>query len=111
MKLDVEGHQMRALRGAEKIIRASKPIIVFEANKPEDSPYKILKNFGYQSFHGFEWFGESGRGGYLCQSPIQTNQISIALWSLHHRLGLNKAGNCICSYASLSAFGGNLNDY
>ena len=36
MKLDIENHEIRALKGAEKIIRASQPIIVFESGS-EDS--------------------------------------------------------------------------
>ena len=96
MKLDIEGHEARALKGAEKIICASKPIIAFEANKPKDDPYKILKSFDYHSFYGFKRSWKSRGGGYLCQSPSQTNQISILLWSLHRQLGLNMAGNYIC---------------
>ena len=68
MKLDIEGHEIQALKGAEKIILASKPIIAFEANKPEDAPYKILKSFGYHSFYGFERSWKLRRGGGVCGS-------------------------------------------
>ncbi|MCY4305115.1 MAG: FkbM family methyltransferase [Aestuariivita sp.] len=61
MKIDVEGHEKRALKGAEKIICASKPIIAFEANDPENAPYKYLTGLGYQHFYGFEKVKKSFR--------------------------------------------------
>ena len=51
-----------ALKGAEKIIRASQPIIVFEAHQEALKPYEYLTSLGYQHFYGFEkvkrWYQE-----------------------------------------------------
>ena len=53
MKLDVEGHETMALRGAEEIIARSKPIIAFEAYNI-DEPKEYLNGLGYNNFYGFE---------------------------------------------------------
>jgi FkbM family methyltransferase len=55
IKLDVEWHELRALRGCEKIIRANFPVILFEQQKDEfvsgSSPaIEFLRELGYQKF-------------------------------------------------------------
>jgi FkbM family methyltransferase len=55
IKMDVEGHEWFALKGAEKTIANNKPIIVFEHNTSEDKSKKdvigLLEEYGYDSFY------------------------------------------------------------
>ena len=55
IKIDVEGHEIDALKGAENLIRRDNPIIMFELNKCDfqngESPvFNLLKQYGYQYF-------------------------------------------------------------
>jgi hypothetical protein len=36
MKLDLEGHEMSAMRGAERVLQTNRPIVQFEENNMED---------------------------------------------------------------------------
>ena len=78
MKLDIENHETRALKGAEKIIRASQPIIVFESASEDLKPYKYLKSLGYQHFYGFEkikrWYR---RSEWRCVEVTHSNKSHI----------------------------------
>jgi hypothetical protein len=55
IKMDVEGHEWYALKGAEKIIKDNKPIIIFEHNAEEDdsdiSVIELLKEYSYHDFY------------------------------------------------------------
>lgn len=55
IKMDVEGHEWFALKGAEKTIKKNKPIIIFEHNTTEDGNdmdvIKLLKSYGYHDFY------------------------------------------------------------
>ena len=52
MKIDIEGHELAALRGAEALLREGRiRDIVFEEHSPENSPVAAhLRAFGYQVF-------------------------------------------------------------
>jgi FkbM family methyltransferase len=56
IKIDVEGHEWFALKGAENIIRKSRPTIVFEYSpsptetKADKDLIKLLNEFGYTNF-------------------------------------------------------------
>ncbi|GLQ94395.1 FkbM family methyltransferase [Dyella acidisoli] len=55
LKIDVEGHEYKALLGARKIIQAHKPIILFEQHiddfiNGESKVLSLLKEFGYKNF-------------------------------------------------------------
>jgi FkbM family methyltransferase len=56
LKLDVEGHELQVLKGAQTSIAKDKPIILFELNAQfgipdEENPIPLLKELGYQDFH------------------------------------------------------------
>lgn len=55
IKCDVEGFEEKALKGAEKIISASKPVIAFEVNDFE-SVLNYLVSQGYSNFYGIAKF-------------------------------------------------------
>jgi FkbM family methyltransferase len=55
IKLDVEGHELKALLGSKKIIGKRKPIIMFEQQKNDFSNgstavIDLLRGFGYKTF-------------------------------------------------------------
>ena len=72
IKIDVEGHEIEALMGAEEIIKKNKPIIIFEQAKIEfydgsSKAINYLKNIGY-SFYTFNkdfYFGEKRIARYI----------------------------------------------
>ena len=55
IKCDVEGHEKKALQGAEKIILASKPVIAFEVNDFE-GVWNYLFQLGYSHCYGIAKF-------------------------------------------------------
>lgn len=71
IKIDVEGHEWFALKGAEKTIRKNRPLIVFEYNASDSETagdkdvLKLLNKFGYREFYeivdGWESFHKSLR--------------------------------------------------
>jgi FkbM family methyltransferase len=55
IKRDVEGHELEALKGAEKTIKNNQPIIIFEASTSEfnggtTKVIELLKSYGYNYF-------------------------------------------------------------
>ncbi len=50
IKIDVEGHDLQALLGAEKTIIKFQPDIIFEYNRASPELLQTLNNFGYHSF-------------------------------------------------------------
>ena len=52
IKLDIEGYEYDALKGAEMTIKQFKPLIVFESNpgneNQRDKIFDLLKSYGYQ---------------------------------------------------------------
>ncbi|NOS96632.1 MAG: FkbM family methyltransferase [Methylotenera sp.] len=55
LKIDVEGHELEVLKGAEKTIAAHQPIIIFEQlsaefNHGSSNCIELLKKYGYQDF-------------------------------------------------------------
>jgi FkbM family methyltransferase len=50
IKIDVEGHDLQALLGAEKTIRKFQPDIVFEYNVASPELLLTLSDFGYKTF-------------------------------------------------------------
>lgn len=56
IKLDVEGHELQVLKGAQKMISSSKPLILFELNaqfgiSEKDNPLPLLEELGYLEFY------------------------------------------------------------
>jgi FkbM family methyltransferase len=59
IKIDVEGHEVNVLKGAEKIINECKPLILFELNISAfkngiSEEIEILKKYGYKKFATIE---------------------------------------------------------
>ena len=55
IKLDVEGAEFSALKGADGLVAAHTPFIVFE-----NSLARAAASFGYEMSEFFEWFGQRG---------------------------------------------------
>jgi FkbM family methyltransferase len=55
LKIDVEGHEPRVLRGAEETIRRERPVIFAEAESPaaHERNAEILRDFGYSHVKTF----------------------------------------------------------
>lgn len=55
IKIDVEGHEWFALKGAEKVIKDNKPIIIFEHNTATENSdadvINLLNSYGYHDFY------------------------------------------------------------
>lgn len=69
IKIDVEGHEEKALLGAQNLIDQSSPVILFEQNAADISggtspSIKLLESLGYKMFVGTGnfYFGESSVG-------------------------------------------------
>ena len=45
MKIDVEGHELEALKGAKKTIQNSKPVIILEVWKRRGNRLKLITEF------------------------------------------------------------------
>lgn len=54
MKLDIEGWELNALRGAEMILSQSKPPLIFESNSGRENYSRRLELFGYLTEKGYQ---------------------------------------------------------
>ena len=86
IKIDVEGHELEALKGAEKIIKKNKPYIIFEQHSEEikngsSETIEFLKSFGYK-------FAKSEKNLYFGQSFFKKIFSSILRLFIGHRLML-----------------------
>ena len=65
IKIDVEGNELQALRGAHRVIAATKPDLVVEVSKDtaiREAIWRQLNPLGYSAFH----VEASRGGGALC---------------------------------------------
>lgn len=53
MKIDAEGSELGVLRGAEQILKSSKPSIILENAKDFEEPFKTLEPLKFLSDHGY----------------------------------------------------------
>jgi hypothetical protein len=56
VKIDVEGHEIEALRGLETMLRAHQPIVLFESMgkhgpNGSDAILRLLSSFGYRNYY------------------------------------------------------------
>ena len=79
LKIDVEGHEPPALRGAERLLRKCKPAILMEfspgniiniAGEPPETPLKFLYDLGYH----WQVIAEDGRLGAPESTPAELIQ-------------------------------------
>ena len=66
IKIDVEGHELHVIKGAENTIREYEPLIVFEQNKKEfvdgtTPSIDLLKEYGYKKFACIEKFPQPSK--------------------------------------------------
>jgi len=75
LKIDIEGAELFALRGAERILRESRPVILLEADNhtldfeyAQRAVFDFLSHFGYKFFSGSLQPRESftDTGNYFC---------------------------------------------
>ena len=65
IKIDVEGHEINALKGADKLIKSNKPAILFEAGaKESDKSFKVIEylsplKYKFYTIKKRFYFGES----------------------------------------------------
>jgi FkbM family methyltransferase len=101
VKLDVEGHELHALRGADPVLRRAKPMLVMEnwldPAKPRESmePLQLLTQMGYELFlpgwwltdqQGLSTFDPSGRG----LRADQFKELAVVPFQLEQRLLLGE---------------------
>lgn len=94
IKMDVEGHEWFALKGAENVIRDNKPIIIFEyspaVDSDENSVINLLNEYGYLDFYEVI-------DGWEClkQSLIRYPRSLRALFKFFYILGRKKISHKI----------------
>jgi FkbM family methyltransferase len=97
MKIDVEGAEEFVLRGALKVVKSTRPVIIFEINpgackclglSPHGVP-KLLQSLGYKCFV----LGERGTACQLDSPPGYFNVIAIPSNWNEHSLGLSQELN------------------
>jgi len=50
IKIDIEGHELKALQGARGLLRRSLPAIMVEVQADQDGVYELLTGLGYRLF-------------------------------------------------------------
>ncbi|RPJ63385.1 MAG: FkbM family methyltransferase [Dehalococcoidia bacterium] len=98
IKIDVEGHEIEVLKGAERTIRQFKPVMIIEIEQrhldfPMDEVFKLVESYGYNAFF------QSGRklrpyaqfSYKLDQLPYLDNLSSVAY--VHNFIFLPKEQN------------------
>ncbi len=75
IKLDIEGHEFRALTGAKRVICRNRPIILFEQHPHDfrDGHSKVidlLRSYGYQKFAAIEEYPKISSGSGFVPGQI-----------------------------------------
>ncbi|MDE0305342.1 MAG: FkbM family methyltransferase [Albidovulum sp.] len=91
IKLDVEGHELQALKGAEKTIRKYRPIIAMEV-LPLEIQEGITKELRFLSDLGYNNFYEFREAGWLGKTPRKVKAIIRTLTTLVTGKRPSKAG-------------------
>lgn len=58
VKLDVEGHEVEALRGMERLIRESLPVLIVETHRPEEVRAALPVPYRLRPLDSRNWYGE-----------------------------------------------------
>ena len=48
IKYDIEGYELKAIKGSEQTIKKYSPVIVIEQNRGNNLPQKLLESWGYE---------------------------------------------------------------
>jgi FkbM family methyltransferase len=75
IKLDIQGYEFQAIRGAEKTIKAYEPILLIES--PNEKIIDYLKGFGYQFYSFKKWEFTPGTKGELNTFFMTENKSSM----------------------------------
>ena len=91
MKLDIEGHELEALNGAEQTIRMHRPIIAMEVlpgniHDGSTRELRFLFDLGYNWIYGFQ------EAGWLGRSPRKVKNLARLLMTLVTGKRHSKAG-------------------
>lgn len=91
LKIDVEGHEYKALSGAKNLIKRNKPIILFEQQKEEikdnSSPtIDLLRGLGYKKFAILSKFPRIKSKSAILKAIFEPILVSILGNSLHIEL-------------------------
>jgi FkbM family methyltransferase len=111
IKMDVEGHEIKALNGARKILTEHKPMLVFESwlhnDKPHETlgPFELLQSMGYVFFEP-AFYLRDGNGsafaapgsGELAES--QLNKLALFEFQPRERFLLGMLFNVLACHAS-----------
>ncbi len=94
IKLDIEGHEPEAIRGAAETIRRHRPLIVLEVLADEivdgtAASVEALKALGYRHFH------EPVEAGFLGRLPRRPRKLMRALLSIVTGKRPSKAGQLV----------------
>jgi FkbM family methyltransferase len=105
IKVDVEGHEINVLSGAENILKDHKPIILFEANgkyghSGADAVFHFLRELGYSRFYTLAKDSPfPGFKGKLARGVIR--MMCGAAYELRERIELDdRFYNCVIATAS-----------
>lgn len=70
IKIDVEGHELEVLRGAQSTIMQHKPVLIIERNKNQAEIGNLLIPLGYRCSNFSELFGKALASPNLIYIPI-----------------------------------------
>lgn len=75
IKIDVEGHELAALKGAEKLLLSSFPVVAFEAQKEtivdgSSDVINYLRDLGYSNFYAIVHFGSERKFSRLFRKVL-----------------------------------------
>jgi len=76
IKLDVQGHELAALRGAEETLVRSQPVLMIE--RPDEPIHEFLQQLGYRALY---WYGARSK---LSPPPPDGFYLNVLFTKPHH---------------------------
>jgi FkbM family methyltransferase len=70
IKMDVEGHEIEVLKGAQETLKSARPYLIFESRPNFENPKKVLEVFYFLSGLGYRFFApaiqkKAGEGDFI----------------------------------------------